>query len=61
MILKEKDHIEGFAPEILTVTRVGDKELAEPLLIRPTSEVLFNKYFSETLNSYKQLPMKLNQ
>jgi prolyl-tRNA synthetase len=58
---KEKEHIEGFAPEVLTVTRVGDKKFDDPLLIRPTSEVLFGKYFEETLVSYKQLPIMLNQ
>ncbi len=57
----EKDHVEGFAPEVLTITRVGEKELNEPFVIRPTSEVLFGKYFQDTLNSYKQLPVKLNQ
>ena len=40
-IEKEKDHIEGFAPELATITKVGNKDLAEPLVIRPTSEVLF--------------------
>ncbi len=58
---KEADHVEGFAPEVLTVTRVGDKDLAEPLVIRPTSEILFGTYFKDTLNSYSQLPVKLNQ
>jgi prolyl-tRNA synthetase len=58
---KEKEHIDGFAPEVLTVTRVGEKKFEDPLLIRPTSEVLFGKYFQESLVSYKQLPMVLNQ
>lgn len=58
---KEKEHIDGFAPELLTVTRVGDKNFNDPLVIRPTSEVLFGKYFEETLTSYKQLPVILNQ
>ncbi len=60
LLKKEADHVEGFAPEVLTVTRVGDKEL-EPLVIRPTSEILFGTYFKDVLNSYSQLPMKLNQ
>ncbi len=60
-LTKEKDHVEGFAPEVLTVTRVGTKELGEPLVIRPTSETLFGTYFSDNLNSYSQLPVKLNQ
>lgn len=60
-LTKEKDHVAGFAPEVLTVTRVGNKQLAEPLIIRPTSETLFGTYFKENLNSYSQLPLKLNQ
>ncbi len=60
LLKKEKDHVEGFAPEVLTVTRVGEKEL-EPLVIRPTSEVLFGTYFKENLSTYSQLPLKLNQ
>ncbi|NQX83427.1 MAG: proline--tRNA ligase [Mycoplasmataceae bacterium] len=61
LLSKEKDHIKGFAPEVLTVTRVGQKKLEESLIIRPTSEVLFGIYFRENLNSYSQLPLKLNQ
>ncbi len=61
LLKKEADHVEGFAPEVLTVTRVGKKELSDPLIIRPTSEILFGTYFSEVLNSYSQLPLKLNQ
>lgn len=61
LLKKEADHVEGFAPEVLTVTRVGDKDLAEPLVIRPTSEILFGTYFKDVLNSYSQLPLKLNQ
>lgn len=61
LLTKEKDHVEGFAPEVLTVTRVGEKPLGEPLVIRPTSEVLFGTYFKDNLSSYSQLPLKLNQ
>ncbi len=61
LLKKEADHVEGFAPEVLTITRVGDKDLGEPLVIRPTSEILFGTYFKDALNSYSQLPMKLNQ
>lgn len=60
-LAKEKEHVSGFAPEVLTVTRVGDKVLNEPLIVRPTSETLFGVYFRENLNSYTQLPLKLNQ
>jgi len=58
---KEKKHIEGFAPEVYTVTKIGKKELKENLIIRPTSETLFAYYFKQRLQSYKQLPMILNQ
>ncbi len=61
LLKKESQHIEGFAPEVLTVTKVGEKELNEHYAIRPTSEVLFGTYFKENLVSYNQLPMKLNQ
>ncbi|WP_031543331.1 proline--tRNA ligase [Mesoplasma photuris] len=58
---KEKDHIEGFSPEIATVTRVGDKQLDEPLYIRPTSEVLMASFFEKEVNSYRDLPLIYNQ
>lgn len=58
---KEKEHVEGFAPELFTINYIGDKKLEEPLAIRPTSEILFCKYFKTIVNSYKDLPVKLNQ
>ncbi|WP_342276596.1 proline--tRNA ligase [Spiroplasma endosymbiont of Nebria brevicollis] len=57
----EKDHIEGFAPECATVTKVGDVILPESFIIRPTSEVLFCRHFSKIISSYKQLPLIYNQ
>ena len=60
-LTKEKEHIKGFAPEVLTVTKVGDKNLEEELVIRPTSETLFGMFFKENINSYSELPIKLNQ
>lgn len=60
-IAREKDHIKGFAPELATVTKVGDEELSEPLVIRPTSEVLFGELFSKEINSYNDLPILYNQ
>ncbi|WP_375317391.1 proline--tRNA ligase [Spiroplasma endosymbiont of Virgichneumon dumeticola] len=57
----EKDHIEGFAPECATVTKVGDVVLPESFIIRPTSEVLFCRHFSKIISSYKQLPLIYNQ
>lgn len=61
LINKEKSHIKGFAPELATITKVGDKELKEQLVIRPTSEVLFGGLFSKIIRSYKDLPIKYNQ
>ncbi|WP_338969924.1 proline--tRNA ligase [Spiroplasma endosymbiont of Labia minor] len=61
LFLKEQEHIEGFAPELATVTKVGDKELEEPFFIRPTSEVLFANYFMKDVKSYRDLPKLYNQ
>lgn len=60
-IEKEKDHVKGFAPELATVTRVGNKELEEPFVIRPTSEVLFGELFSSEVRSHNDLPILYNQ
>ncbi|AOG60122.1 prolyl-tRNA synthetase [Spiroplasma helicoides] len=58
---KEKEHIEGFAPEVATVTKVGDKQLGEDLYIRPTSEVLIMNHFAKEIKSYRDLPLVYNQ
>ncbi|MBQ9457165.1 MAG: proline--tRNA ligase [Bacilli bacterium] len=58
---KEKEHIEGFAPETLVATYGGGEKLADPLIIRPTSEVLFSDLFKKAVSSYRDLPMLLNQ
>ena len=58
---KESKHLEGFAPECYTVGKIGDKVLESPLIIRPTSEILFCKYFKYVTSSYKSLPVKVNQ
>ncbi|MCR8612905.1 MAG: proline--tRNA ligase [Mycoplasma sp.] len=60
-ITKEKDHIEGFAPELATITRVGEVKLDEPIVLRPTSEVLFANLFAKDINSYNDLPLIYNQ
>ncbi|OYD26953.1 prolyl-tRNA synthetase [Mycoplasma testudineum] len=57
----ESDHILGFAPELATITKVGEKLLTEEIYTRPTSEVLFCKYFAAHTSSYKDLPIKVNQ
>ena len=61
LIQKEKEHVDGFAPELATVTKVGDKKLNEEIYIRPTSEVLFAQLFKSEINSYNDLPKLFNQ
>jgi len=58
---KEKDHVEGFAPEVAWVTRSGNDELAKPIAIRPTSETIMYPAFSDWIKSHRDLPLKLNQ
>lgn len=58
---KEKDHIEGFAPECAVVTHGGGKELEEKLVIRPTSETIMYESFSRWIQSHRDLPLLLNQ
>jgi len=60
-IQKEKQHVEGFAPELALVTVGGGKELDEPLVVRPTSETIINHMFTQWIKSYRDLPMLLNQ
>ncbi|HLR52060.1 MAG TPA: proline--tRNA ligase [Candidatus Avamphibacillus sp.] len=61
MLQKEKDHIEGFAPEVAWVTQGGDEELEERIVVRPTSEVLFGEYYAKNIHSYRDLPKLYNQ
>lgn len=61
LLQKEKDHVDGFAPEVAWVTRGGSEELEEPLCVRPTSETLFCDHFSRVLHSWRQLPLLYNQ
>jgi prolyl-tRNA synthetase len=58
---KEAEHVEGFAPQLAVVTHAGGKKLEEPLVIRPTSETIINSMFSRWIQSYRDLPMLLNQ
>ncbi|MBN2586576.1 MAG: proline--tRNA ligase [Candidatus Fermentibacteraceae bacterium] len=60
-ITREAQHVEGFAPELAVVTHGGGKKLDEPLVVRPTSETIINYMFSKWINSYRDLPMLLNQ
>ena len=55
-ITKEADHVEGFAPELFTVSKIGTEELAEPYVLRPTSETIIGHMWSGWLNSYRDLP-----
>jgi prolyl-tRNA synthetase len=61
LLQKEKDHVEGFAPEVAWVTQGGDEKLAERLCIRPTSEVLFCEHYKDIIHSYRDLPKLYNQ
>lgn len=60
-IAKEAEHVEGFAPELALVTKGGGKDLEEPLVIRPTSETIVNHMFSQWVQSYRDLPLLINQ
>jgi len=58
---KEKDHVEGFAPEVAWVTKSGDGDLNKPIAVRPTSETIMYPAFSDWIKSHRDLPLKLNQ
>ena len=58
---KEAEHFEGFSPEVLWVTQGGDKELTERLLIRPTSETMICTMYAKWIQSYRDLPVLMNQ
>ncbi|TLS41679.1 proline--tRNA ligase [Streptomyces montanus] len=60
-LAREADHVEGFAPELAVVTHGGGKELEEPAVVRPTSEMIINDYFSKWVQSYRDLPLLINQ
>ncbi|WP_338983810.1 proline--tRNA ligase [Spiroplasma endosymbiont of Othius punctulatus] len=61
LMMKEKKHVEGFAPELWTVTHSGDTKLSERLFIRPTSEVMIADHWSNEIRSHRNLPLKYNQ
>lgn len=58
---KEKHHVEGFSPELAVVTHGGGEELEEPLVVRPTSETIIGHSFAKWIQSYRDLPMLINQ
>ena len=61
LLLKEADHVEGFAPEVAWVTQGGTEPLTERLAVRPTSETIFCTMFSKWVESWRDLPLKYNQ
>ena len=61
LLQKEKDHVEGFAPEVAWVTQGGSNELQERLCVRPTSETLFSDFYRNDIHSYRDLPRIYNQ
>ena len=58
---REAEHVEGFSPELAVVTHAGGKELDEPLVVRPTSETVIGEYMGKWVQSYRDLPLLLNQ
>lgn len=61
LLQKEKDHVEGFAPEVAWVTHGGEEKLADRLCVRPTSETLFCEHYANIIQSYRDLPKLYNQ
>lgn len=61
LLQKEKDHVEGFAPEVAWVTHGGSEQLQERLCVRPTSETLFCEHYSHIIHSHRDLPKLYNQ
>jgi prolyl-tRNA synthetase len=60
-LTREAEHVEGFSPELAVVTHAGGKELEEPLVVRPTSETVIGEYMAKWVQSYRDLPLLLNQ
>src|ERR671913_240844 len=61
LLMKEKEHVEGFAPQVAWVTRGGDEELEEKLIVRPTSEVIIGTMYARWIHSWRDLPVLINQ
>jgi prolyl-tRNA synthetase len=60
-LAREAEHVAGFAPEVAVVTRAGGEELAEPLVVRPTSETIIGHMYAQWVQSYRDLPLLYNQ
>jgi prolyl-tRNA synthetase len=58
---REAEHVEGFSPELAVVTHAGGKQLAEPLVVRPTSETVIGEFMAKWVDSFRDLPLLLNQ
>ncbi len=61
LLMREAEHVEGFAPQVAWVTRGGDEDLEERLVIRPTSEVIIGTMYSKWIKSWRDLPVLINQ
>jgi prolyl-tRNA synthetase len=61
LLIKEADHVEGFAPQVAWVTKGGTEELEEPLVIRPTSEAIIGTMYAKWIQSWRDLPVLINQ
>ncbi|HEY2983146.1 MAG TPA: proline--tRNA ligase, partial [Jatrophihabitantaceae bacterium] len=58
---REAEHVEGFSPELAVVTHAGGKQLEEPIIVRPTSETVIGEFMAKWVQSYRDLPLLLNQ
>src|SRR6186997_2672453 len=61
LLMKEKEHVEGFAPQVAWVTKGGDEDLEERLIVRPTSEVIIGTMYAKWIKSWRDLPVLINQ
>jgi prolyl-tRNA synthetase len=61
LLTREADHVEGFAPQVAWVTKGGDEELEEPLVVRPTSEAIIGTMYAKWIQSWRDLPVLINQ
>lgn len=61
VLMTEKEHVEGFAPEVAWVTKSGSSEMDRPIAIRPTSETVMYPYYAQWIRSHRDLPLRLNQ
>src|SRR5690554_6159006 len=60
-LTREAEHVEGFSPELAVVTHAGGKQLGEPVVVRPTSETVIGEFMAKWIDSYRDLPLLLNQ